>query len=143
MKRFVLVSRLYLLMTGGLVGAAAISPANAENSLFLEIATPSVLTSELNTILEERRRTPGFLNVKIVRNRDANDLRNTLRKATIAINRSAAERADDQLTIHLFEGRTIRVLGRAQSRDLELVCTPFDRTGSLVALSTEAKKFSG
>jgi hypothetical protein len=23
-----------------------------------------------------------------------------------------------------------------------LVCTPFDRTGSLVALSTEAKKFS-
>jgi hypothetical protein len=25
---------------------------------------------------------------------------------------------------------------------MELVCTPFDRTGSLVALSTEAKKFS-
>ena len=24
-----------------------------------------------------------------------------------------------------------------------VVCTPFDRTGSLVALSTEAKKFSG
>jgi hypothetical protein len=24
----------------------------------------------------------------------------------------------------------------------DLVCTPFDRTGSLVALGTEAKKFS-
>jgi hypothetical protein len=34
-------------------------------------------------------------------------------------------------------GKPIEVLG-----GLPVVCTPFDRTGSLVTLSTEAKKFS-
>lgn len=37
----------------------------------------------------------------------------------------------------LFKAERIR-----DDKAQQVVCTPFDRTGSLVALSTEAKKFS-
>jgi peptidyl-Asp metalloendopeptidase len=90
------------------------------NSLFIEGLPLAADAGELaQSVRSELARTPGFVDAKIVQNQSLEQIRQVLQRASTAINSAAADKAEDQLVINLFGGRTIRVVGRSSSSDLE------------------------
>lgn len=101
-----------------LVGMAG-AQAQPANSLFLDAGPAADAGEKMQTIIKGLSTLPGYVDARVVQTRSLADLTGILSRASAKINPAAADRADDQLVIGLLRDRTIRVVGRSGSTDLE------------------------